>query len=128
MFIYGSEASFEWGFADDDDPVITTAQRAEDGRRGGTTSVEARVMPNFYEMLPREIQKHTVGGNYDPLNPQDSLISGAAGGHHGSHPHLVNEFLKSILEDRNLRAYFCHEGRGGGCGAGVLKPEFYMVK
>ena len=100
MFIYGSEASFEWGFADDDDPVITTAQRAEDGRRGGTTSVEARVMPNFYEMLPREIQKHTVGGNYDPLNPQDSLISGAAGGHHGSHPHLVNEFLKSILEDR----------------------------
>ena len=66
MFIYGSEASFEWGFADDDDPVITTAQRAEDGRRGGTTSVEARVMPNFYEMLPREIQKHTVGGNYDP--------------------------------------------------------------
>lgn len=135
MFIYGSEASFEWGFADDDDPVITTAQRAEDGRRGGTTSVEARVMPNFYEMLPREIQKHTVGGNYDPLNPQDSLISGAAGGHHGSHPHLVNEFLKSILEDRKpavdevlggniTAAGICAHISAMKDGAEVVVPEF----
>ena len=51
-------------------------------------------------MLPEEIRRHTVGGNYDPLNPQESLISGAAGGHHGSHPHLVHEFVSSILENR----------------------------
>ena len=100
MFIYGSEASFEWGFADGDNPIITRAVKAEDGRRGGTTVVKEEAMPNYYRMLPEEIQKHTVGGNYDPLNPQESLLGGAAGGHHGSHPHLVHEFLTSILENR----------------------------
>ena len=100
MFIYGSEASFEWGFADGDNPIITRAVKAEDGRRGGTTVVKEEAMPNYYRMLPEEIQKHTVGGSYDPLNPQESLLGGAAGGHHGSHPHLVHEFLTSILENR----------------------------
>ena len=57
-------------------------------------------MPNFYQSLPEEIQHFTVGGNYDPLNPQESLSKGAGGGHHGSHPHLVHEFVMSILEER----------------------------
>ena len=57
-------------------------------------------MPNFHESLPVEIQKFTVGGNFDPLNPQDSLKKGAGGGHHGSHPHLVHEFVMSIIEER----------------------------
>ena len=100
MFVYGSDASFEWGFSDGDNPIITTAVKAADGKRGGTTVVRETVMPNYYSMLPEEIRKHTVGGNYDPLNPQESLISGAAGGHHGSHPHLVHEFVSSILENR----------------------------
>lgn len=57
-------------------------------------------LPNYYQMLPKEIQHFTVGCNFDPLNPQDSLKVGAGGGHHGSHPHLVHEFLMSIIEDR----------------------------
>lgn len=57
-------------------------------------------MPNYLDDLPEELWKFTVGGNYDPLNPQKSLMKGAGGGHHGSHPHLVNEFISSILEDR----------------------------
>ena len=57
-------------------------------------------MPNFHKYLPEEIQKHTVGGRYDPLNPQESLMEGAGGGHHGSHPHLVHEFVMSIIEER----------------------------
>lgn len=35
-----------------------------------------------------------------PAKPQDSLKKGSGGGHHGSHPHLVHEFVTSILEDR----------------------------
>ena len=100
MFIYGSKACFEWGFADDDLPYVTRSFPAEKGNRGSTAKVDAVEMPNYYSRLPVEIQQFTVGGNYDPLNPQISLVKGAGGGHHGSHPHLVNEFVMSVIEDR----------------------------
>lgn len=100
LFVYGSNACFEWGFADHDDPYITTAISAADGKRGGSSKVEIVQMPNFHHYLPQEIQHFTVGKNFDPLNPQDSLMKGAGGGHHGSHPHLVNEFVMSIVENR----------------------------
>ena len=100
LFVYGSKACFEWGFYDGDDPYVTTAHPAEEGKRGAHAVVETVQMPNYHFLLPREIQRFTVGGNYDPLNPQDSLVKGAGGGHHGSHPHLVNEFIMSVVENR----------------------------
>ena len=99
MFVYGSKKSFEWGFTDNDTPYITTLGELTD-RRGKPTEFIQQEMPNFYSSLPPEIQKFTVGSGYDPLNPQESLRKGAGGGHHGSHPHLVNEFVMSIVEDR----------------------------
>jgi len=101
MFVYGSKACFEWGFADHDEPYVTTAIPAAPGERGGRNTVEQLSMPNFYQGLPESIQKYTIAGeNFDPLNPQKSLEKGAGGGHHGSHPHLVHEFVRSILEER----------------------------
>lgn len=100
LFVYGSKASFEWGFSDDDSPFLTTLLPQAQGRRGGATRVEEIELPNYYHTLPKEIQKYTVGKDYDPLNPQDSLKKGSGAGHHGSHPHLVNEFVRSIIEDR----------------------------
>lgn len=100
MFVYGSKMSFEWGFGDSDNPYITTLVSKETDARGRETNMEIIELPNYYQMLPKEIQHFTVGGNFDPLNPQDSLKVGAGGGHHGSHPHLVHEFLMSIIEDR----------------------------
>lgn len=101
MFVYGSNACFEWGFADGDEPYITTAIPAALGERGGRNTVEQLSMPNFHQSLPKSIQKYTIASeNFDPLNPQKSLEKGAGGGHHGSHPHLVHEFVRSILEER----------------------------
>lgn len=100
MNIYGSEASFEWGFTDGADPYITTAIPAADGTRGGTVEIKETPMPNYYADLPEELWHFTVGGNYDPLNPQESLKKGAGAGHHGSHAHLVHEFVMSIVEER----------------------------
>jgi predicted dehydrogenase len=100
LSVYGSHKTFEWGFCDHDDPIITTLKYADEGHRGNVTTCEVTPMPNFYQSLPEEIQHFTVGGNYDPLNPQESLSKGAGGGHHGSHPHLVHEFVMSIIEDR----------------------------
>lgn len=135
MFVYGSEASFEWGFRDGDDPYITLAQKPEDGRRGADVKMQITPMPNYYADLPEELWRFTVGGNYDPLNPQESLKKGAGAGHHGSHAHLVHEFVSSILENRRPRvdevmggnitaAGICaHESAMRG-GEAVLVPEF----
>ena len=104
LFVYGSKKSFEWGFADGDKPYLTSLLRADnaaDRPRGLPTPVEVvGELPNAYESLPEPLWKYTVGGDYDPTNPQLSLKKGAGGGHHGSHPHLVHEFVRSILENR----------------------------
>ena len=99
MHVLGSEKSFEWGFADWDAPIITTLGAPLDGR-GRPTTAETVPMPNYYEDLPEELWHFTVGGNYDPLNPQDSLKMGAGAGHHGAHAHLVHEFVMSCVEER----------------------------
>ncbi|MBR5868710.1 MAG: Gfo/Idh/MocA family oxidoreductase [Clostridia bacterium] len=100
LFVYGSRASFEWGFSDGDDPYVTTADLAVPGVRGSVDHVEQISLPNYHHTLPESIQRYTVGGDFDPLNPQLSLEKGHGGGHHGSHPHLVHEFVTSILEKR----------------------------
>lgn len=102
FFIYGDKACFEWGFRDDDDPYITTSVASPKGKgRRGTNPIPNQIkMPNYHQRLPKEIQKHTISERFDPLNPQLSLKKGAGGGHHGSHPHLVHEFVMSILEQR----------------------------
>ena len=99
MFVYGSKKCFEWGFADGDDPIISTLDPGGEGRARWTSS-EVTPMPNYYADLPEELWHFTVGGNYDPLNPQESLKKGAGAGHHGSHAHLVHEFVMSCLEER----------------------------
>jgi len=99
MFVYGSKASFEWGFADNDNPIITRLVPSE--TRGFNTPHETVKATAFFKTLPSEIQRYTVSAaDYDETQPENSLSEGAAGGHHGSHPHLVHEFIRSILEDR----------------------------
>ena len=100
MFVYGNDACFEWGFCDHDPPYMTRAIPAADGKRGGTTHSIVVDLPNYHMRLPEPLWPFTIGGQYDPLNPQESLTKGAGGGHHGSHPHLVHEFVSSIIEDR----------------------------
>ena len=99
LFVYGSNKSFEWGFTDWDTPYVTSYSDQSNGRERVVTHTQQE-MPNFHQSLPEEIQSFTVGSNFDPLNPQESLKKGTGGGHHGSHPHLVHEFVMSIIENR----------------------------
>ena len=136
MFVYGSDACFEWGFGDGSDPYVTTYQQADEGKRGGRSVVAVTPMPNYHDRLPEAIQKFTVGGKFDPLNPQESLKKGAAGGgHHGSHPHLVHEFVRSCVEERKpwideilganiTAAGICAHESAMRNGEAVIVPEF----
>ncbi len=99
LFVYGSKKSFEWSFNDSGKPYVTTlGERAKWGR-GRDTFVEEIDMPDYSYLLPEEIRHFTGKGDFDPLNPHKAADMGE-GGHHGSHPFLVNEFVKSLVEDR----------------------------
>jgi len=55
--------------------------------------------PSRPDLLPAELAEHiTHQAVLDPNNPHQSVLQG--NGHHGSHPHLVHEFVRSIVEGR----------------------------
>jgi predicted dehydrogenase len=88
--VYGDKASFEWHM--ENDPPLRFG-------KGSVQRIELKARP---DLLPAEIapfmtrQKHLEEGK-----PHPSLLQGGA--HHGSHPHLVHEFVRSIVEQRKPR-------------------------
>jgi predicted dehydrogenase len=99
--VYGENMALEWPQIEEEDyPVLFTRDVSRDlaGRRGTPTAAERVKAPDRQDLLPREIARFTVRGKYDDTNPQKSFEMG--GGHHGSHPHLVHEFVRSIVEGR----------------------------
>ncbi|MDI6449497.1 Gfo/Idh/MocA family protein [Anaerobaca lacustris] len=90
--VYGSKKSFEWTLVEGEEHILHTAKKPE-------SEIPSRVtVPDYAHLLPEEIRKFT-------RSIQDaghlSFIQG--GGHGGSHPHLVNEFVSALLEDRAPR-------------------------
>jgi predicted dehydrogenase len=90
--VYGTKKSFEWTLVEHEPHVIHTAKKPEPEI---PTKVE---VPDFAHLLPEPIRRFT--------RPQEihdaqhlSFIQG--GGHGGSHPHLVNEFVSALVENRD---------------------------
>ena len=90
--VYGSKKAVEWPLIEGEPLVVHTAKKPE------PEIPELITVPDFAHLLPEEIQRFT-----QPQEIHDdqhlSFIQG--GGHGGSHPHLVNEFLTAIIEDRD---------------------------
>lgn len=92
--IYGSARSFEWN----NSQYQLQAYGPKTKRRGIPVIAETADFPDTGDLLPPEIGRFTVPGDFDDTNPQKNFKAG--GGHHGSHPHLVHEFVRSIIEKR----------------------------
>ena len=54
--------------------------------------------PNRYDLLPEEIQRFTIEGGSN--QNWKELLNTPLSMHSGSHPHLVHEFVSSIVENR----------------------------
>jgi predicted dehydrogenase len=92
--VYGSKKAFEWPLIEHEEAVIHTAKKPE-------PEIPGRVkVPDFAHLLPEEIQPFTTGGVYDD-NDKQHLSFTQGGGHGGSHPHLVHEFVSALVEDRD---------------------------
>lgn len=90
--VYGTKRSFEWALVEGESHIIHTAKQPE-------PQIPQRVeVPDFAHLLPEPIRPFTQSIQDDA---HLSFIQGA--GHGGSHPHLVHEFVSSIVEDRPPR-------------------------
>jgi predicted dehydrogenase len=88
--VYGTKKSFEWSLVEGEEHIVHTAKKPEH-------EIPTRVkVKDYAHLLPKEIQSFTS-------SIQDaahlSFIQGA--GHGGSHPHMVNEFLTALAQDRD---------------------------
>lgn len=86
--IYGDKLSFEWEQIQDENPALF--EGGEDARR-----IE---IPDTDALLPDPIKKFTLREKIED-DTHVSFIQGA--GHGGSHPHMVQEFISAILENRD---------------------------
>jgi predicted dehydrogenase len=88
--VYGSKKSFEWTLVEGEPHILHTAKRPE-------PEIAAPIeVPDFAHLLPKEIQQFTRS-----IVDADHLSFVQGGGHGGSHPHLVNEFISSLVDDRD---------------------------
>lgn len=92
--VYGTKCSFEWTLVEHQPHVIHTAKKPE-------PEIPEKVeIPDFAHLLPDEIQRFTLP---QEIHDAEHLSFVQGGGHGGSHPHLVNEFVNALLEDRDPR-------------------------
>lgn len=69
------------------------------GARGRWIKTEPAEMDRDNSVLPESIRKYSFEVTVlDADNPHNSIRQG--GGHWGSHPYMVHEFLRSVVEDR----------------------------
>ena len=88
--VYGTKKSFEWSLIEGGDHLLHTAGKPE-------PDIPQKVeIPDFANRLPESIQKFTQS-----IHDADHLSFVQGGGHGGSHPHLVNEFVNALLQNRD---------------------------
>ena len=85
--VYGDRTAFEWAQVEGEDPVVHVGEKPDRAS-----------VPDYANLLPEPIRRFTTRGVYDAEHAHLSFIQG--GGHGGSHPHLVHEFVSSIVERR----------------------------
>ena len=88
--VYGTKKSFEWTLVENEPHVIHTAKKPE-------PEIASKVeVPDFAHLLPEPIRKFTRS-----IQDADHLSFIQGGGHGGSHPHLVNEMVTALVQNRD---------------------------
>lgn len=88
--VYGTKQSFEWTLVEGEDHILHTAKKPEHQIPGKVK------VPDFAHLLPEPIRKFTT-----TIQDADHLSFIQGGGHGGSHPHLVHEFLSALAQNRD---------------------------
>ena len=90
--VYGTKKSFEWTLVEHEEHVIHTAKKPEH-------EIPTKVtVPDYAHLLPEPIRKFTLPSE---IHDSEHLSFIQGGGHGGSHPHLVNEMVSALVNDRD---------------------------
>ncbi len=88
--VYGTKKSFEWTLVENEAHIIHTAKKPEH-------EIPSKVeVPDYAQRLPEPIRKFTRS-----IQDAEHLSFIQGGGHGGSHPHLVNEFVSALVDNRD---------------------------
>jgi predicted dehydrogenase len=87
--VYGSKKSFEWTLVEGQSHILHTAKRPE------PEIAQPIEVPDFAHLLPEPIRPFTRS-----IVDAEHLSFLQGSGHGGSHPHLVHEFVSSLVENR----------------------------
>jgi predicted dehydrogenase len=94
--VYGENGCYEWQM-ENEHPMLFRMSPVVPGERR-TTSAEQPEPPDRADLLPSSVGRFTKKFVYSKDKQHLSFEQG--GGHHGSHPHMVHEFVRSIVEKR----------------------------
>jgi len=94
--VYGENACYEWQM-ENEYPMLFRMSPVVPGQTRSQT-VERPQPPDRADRLPPSVGRYTKRFVYGKDEQHLSFEQG--GGHHGSHPHLVHEFIRSIVERR----------------------------
>jgi predicted dehydrogenase len=94
--VYGENACYEWQM-ENEFPLLFRMSPVVSGQYRSET-VERPQPPDRADSLPPSIGRYTRRFVYGEDEHHLSFEQG--GGHHGSHPHMVHEFVRSIIEQR----------------------------
>ncbi len=84
--VYGTRQSFEWNQLWNEKPLLFTLGDEPRPFGGRPVDITRAEIPDYADRLPESLRTFT---QYD-----------TDGAHGGSHPHLVHEFVRSIVEER----------------------------
>ncbi len=88
--VYGTKKSFEWSLVEGKPHILHTAKKPEH------EIAEEIEVPDYAHLLPEPIRQFTQS-----IQDADHLSFIQGGGHGGSHPHLVHEFVSALVEERD---------------------------
>jgi hypothetical protein len=95
--IYGDRSCYEWQM--ENEPPLLFHLEGTISKFGRKVNIEQPIPPDRAGWLPPSIRRYTTRFVYGEDEKHLSFEQG--GGHHGSHPHLVHEFVRSIIEKRS---------------------------
>lgn len=88
--VYGTKKSFEWTLVENEPHVLHTAKKPEH-------EIPQKIeVPDYAHLLPEPIRMFTKS-----IQDAEHLSFIQGGGHGGSHPHLVHEFVSALIDDRD---------------------------
>jgi predicted dehydrogenase len=94
--VYGDRVSFEWQQLEAEEPILHRAAAFVDGAYTYAAGEHVAV-PDFADLLPVEVRHRTTANVAFELDGREYDVPAP---HGGSHPHLVHEFVSSIVEGR----------------------------